>query len=742
MNFLLNKLRYITKRTKIIICVILIISSCIVSYLTYYEYKNTIVEQHQNNMLTTARAISRNIEFLAIDISKSMKILTLDENFIKEFSYDTYDSGTYIKDRGKAYYDGEKGIVDGVYFFNDLGNTICTYPENLTFDKKDIEDDMEKVIKKRTTHIGKAYLDKNKNTFILNIYEPILYEDNVEGVMVVSITIDDIYSSIVAPVEAGAKGYVMVKDQEGTILMHPVKEQIGMDVIETRKAEHPDLEFYELEKLIDDQLKGIEGTAVYHSYWWGDEKLQKVKKFNAYTPANLGDYFWVIAITTSYDEIQGPVETFLLRMLTIAVIMIIVIYLFSSNLMKMKKDKEALEKETEYLRTINETSEELRKKETELYHTHKLKIIGTLAGGIAHDINNLLTPILGYSELLLMDMNKDSEYYEDIEEIYKASQNGKELVEQILLLSRNDNNLIKTELIDVNKILKETKKLISIAIPKNIKFKENIDENCGFINANFAQIHQIFFNLCINAYQAIEREDGFIEIGCRRIGGIEANKETPRLNSEKTYVKIYIKDNGCGMKDEVKFRIFDPFYTTKNTGNGTGLGLFVVQGIIDKYKGSITVESAIGEGSTFYVYLPLETDEINEIIEIQEEQKNNKKKSIFLIDDNEEIIRVLKKELEYFGHKVTTENDAIRGLEYFKEKYSEFDIVITDYRMPNIKGSQLAAEIKKIRTDISIILITGYIDDNSEDILNNSCIDEHISKPIKLVELLNAINRL
>lgn len=733
------------RTTTVYLFLVIILSGFI--YLAYDEYKKAIVVQQQQQMLGISKSISRSIWLFNDDVVDSIKAVTLDKDFIKSTSYieegkmlDVYDK------KIEAYYEAKGGDVNSICFYSKNGKLVTQYPNGLQNTDSVLQTDVNIAIAKQKTHIGKVQFDKTKNIFIYNVYQPVFDGDNFKGIISAGIRIDAIYDKLIAPVKVGEKGYALVKDQDGIIIMHQLKEQLGIDVIETRKQMHPELDFRELENLIYHQLKGEEGVAIYHSYWWAEESsgesLKKVKKLNAYTPVKLGDYFWVIAVTMDYDEVQKPINKFLGIIIGIVIMIIIIIYFFISKLFKMKKNKEELEKETEYLRVLNETTEQLRKKETELYHSHKLKMIGTLAGGIAHDINNLLTPILGYSELLLMRTEEDKEYYEDVKEILKASKKGKDLIEQILSFTRNDNEAIKMEWVDIKEVTRETLKLLKAVIPKEVIIKEDIKEDCGRIKANPTQIHQVIFNLCTNAYQSIRNNRGIVEISLNTIGGMEANNINNAFSKKGNYVELVVKDSGCGMDEETKKRIFDPFFTTKEIGKGSGLGLFVVQNIVDKYGGIITVDSEIGIGSCFKVYLPLVNQEANEEKDEKLKYKllkDNFSKRILVVDDSEENIKVIKKSLEHLGFEVVVETDGRKAIKVFKNDSKRFDIVITDYMMPNIKGVELAAQIKKI-TNIPIILMSGYID--KKHISYDSIVDVLIKKPIELSELLEAINKV
>lgn len=735
-NFKFVKIKEIHKLSHMQLMSILAIGAIVVlsalTYFIYDDYRATIIYQQQRRMLETSRSIARSTELFITDIQDSVKIITSDSNF---------NDGTLYKERLKAYYEAKKDVIDKVYFFNTDGEILDEYPKDKQVVNSSLRTDINTVISMKKSYIGKTYLEKSSNGFLLNVYEPVFHGKDFKGVIAVSISLESIYNKLISPLQIGEKGYAMMKDEAGIIIMHPVKEQIGMDVIESRKQAHPDLNFEELEKLIKDQITGKEGTAIYHSYWWGDNVLKKVKKFSAYTPVQVGDHFWIIALTLSYDEVQKPINEFLFKIIGIAIIIIVIIYIFILALIKMKNNKEELEKQAKKLKTLREASEQRRKEESELYHSHKLKIIGTLAGGIAHDINNLLTPILGYSELLLMRMPKESEYYDEVDEIYKASEKGKDLIEQLLIFSRNDSGIIKVSPININTVTRETIKLIKVVLPKKVIIKESIKENCGYINANFTQIHQVIFNLCTNAYQSIKNNGGTIEVSLDTVEGIKINGNHKSSVKGKKYVEIKVADTGCGMDEETKTRIFEPFFTTKDIDEGTGLGLFVVQSIIDKYKGIIEVYSELGKGSCFKVYFPLVSMESKIDNVIFKENSNNGKK-ILIVDDNEDITKLLKKSLEGVGYNVITENDSIKALKLFEANYEEIDLVITDYMMPNLNGGELAIAIKEIKPKTGVILMTGYIKDKENLININDFIDEYITKPIKFNNLCETIEKV
>lgn len=725
------------KRVKISIGVLFIGLYVLGTYLNYDEYRDTIIKKQQDNMLGITRSICRSVELYLESIVDTMESIAGDREFIQDINrVSGTEEKNVILDEFRAYYNSKSELVDRIYFIDSQGKVVSYYPdgsEDITIENKE---DIEIALKTRETHIGRAYMHKDLKIFVVNIFQPVFVDEEFKGVIAISLSLDVIYDNLIAPVKVGQKGYVMVKDQEGIIIMHPVKEQVGMDVIESRKEAFPGLEYQELEKLVSEQLKGKEGTKIYHSYWWGDNVLKKTKKLNAYTPLKFGDYFWIVAFTTSYEEIADPINKFLVKSFFNSTVIAVIMGLFLIILFNMKKNKDELEKETKYLKMLNETSEQLRKQEAELYHSQKLNMIGTLAGGIAHDINNLLTPIMGYSELLLMGFAEESEEYEEIQEIYKAAQKGKDLTQQMLVLARSDSNIIQEELVDINLAVKDTLKLLKTLVPKKIVINEHIDQDCGYISISYTQIHQVLFNLCTNAYQSMDGS-GVMEVSLKVISGKKAQKINNKLSAREEYVEIIIKDSGCGMDEETLSRIFEPFFTTKEIGDGTGLGLFVVQSIIEKHNGVIQASSVVGEGSTFEIYFPVVNGNINNS-EVVKRREKSELKRILIVDDNEEVTKVLKKGLQQHGYKVVCYTSPIKALKVWKGSYNLYDIVITDFMMADMKGNELAREMKAVKPGVPIILMTGYMDSELIE-KDKEIFDGYVTKPIEISALVRII---
>jgi two-component system cell cycle sensor histidine kinase/response regulator CckA len=376
----------------------------------------------------------------------------------------------------------------------------------------------------------------------------------------------------------------------------------------------------------------------------------------------------------------------------------------------------------------------------QLQHSQKLQMVGTLTGGIAHEFNNLLTPILGYSEILKDKFDENSETYDEVNEIFGASSKAKDLIEQLLIFGRSDNGVSKHRLTQVSGLVDETLKLIKSIITPNI---EVVVENCDkqvWIMANRAQVHQVIFNLCTNAFHAMKYKGGVLRVMVNTVCADQAPRNNFNTVVTGEYVRITVSDTGSGISKEAIDKIFEPFFTTKPVGEGTGLGLFVVRKIVETHNGIITVKSEPNQGSKFEVYFAKINDWRNESEEYKPKIDSiNATLSVLLIDDKQKVIKVIKKGLESKGFKVIAEINSIDALRIFDDNPARFDVVITDQTMPHIKGLELAERFKQIRPDIKIILITGFVEEQVLECKERRVIDDYMVKPISAEHMAEKI---
>ncbi len=377
--------------------------------------------------------------------------------------------------------------------------------------------------------------------------------------------------------------------------------------------------------------------------------------------------------------------------------------------------------------------------EKQLRQSQKMEAIGTLAGGIAHDFNNILGSILGYTELSLMDVQEDSLIWKNLKECIKASLRARDLVKQILAVSRKTEG--QKELLQINLIVKEALKLLRATIPSTIEIIQDIDKEPAAVFADATHIHQIVMNLCTNSAHAMSGRKGSLEVSLKNI---EITDREAHLYNELTlgpYVKLTIKDTGHGMTRDVIEHIFEPYFTTKKHGEGSGLGLAVVHGIVKSYRGEIRVESEPEKGSTFYIYIPRVITDIKEEIETASPLPCGKER-ILIVDDEELLVNAMGKMLEKLGYTVIVKNNTYDLLGTFRKEPHNFDLVITDQTMPQMTGIELAGELTGIRPDIPVILCSGYTDIISMEKARETGIRDILKKPVTIQDLAGALENL
>ncbi len=380
--------------------------------------------------------------------------------------------------------------------------------------------------------------------------------------------------------------------------------------------------------------------------------------------------------------------------------------------------------------------EEKERMENYLRQSQKLEAIGTLAGGISHDFNNILAAIIGYTELSLYQLPEKSRIKENLQHILKGCNRAKHLIQQILTFSRRRE--IKRQPVDIKPVIHEVLKLMRASLPRNIIIKKDIGIKHSVIFADPTEIYQLLMNLTTNAAHAIGDRKGKICITLKDAGKSELYKYDEIKDGH--YISLTVSDTGCGIEPEHLDRIFEPFFTTKTADNGTGLGLAVVYGIVKSMEGFINVTSTPGECTSFQIILP----RLNAIITNSEEKTpeiTGGHEHILFIDDDKEIVDMEKQVIENLGYTVTSTDNSLKALEIFRENPGRFDIIITDCNMPYMTGLQLANEIRKIQKNIPVIMCTGYGEYGNSDKFLESGIDEVIIKPVNMHNIAGVLRK-
>ena len=378
---------------------------------------------------------------------------------------------------------------------------------------------------------------------------------------------------------------------------------------------------------------------------------------------------------------------------------------------------------------------EVRKLREQLFQAQKMEAIGTLAGGIAHDFNNILGAMLGYTELSIQHLDPDSIPRNHMDKVLTAGSRAAELIRHILTFSRQTEH--ERQPLDIRPIIKESLSLLRATLPASIDIQSDIPDIVGNVLADHSQVQQIIMNLCTNAAHAMSLKGGVLVVSLSEIT-IETAKKFGLSNGR--YLKLSISDSGKGIEPMIRSRIFDPYFTTKSKGEGTGLGLATTHGIVKSYGGAIDVYSEVGVGSTFNVYLPVIDDETR-TSEVLEQPFVRGSECILFVDDEELLVEMGREILGSLGYTVVPHIRSFEALQDFKRNPRRFDLVLTDLTMPEMDGIELSTEILKLRPDIPILLCTGFSAQIVPERARRAGIRQVLMKPLLVGTLAQAIRQ-
>lgn len=375
-----------------------------------------------------------------------------------------------------------------------------------------------------------------------------------------------------------------------------------------------------------------------------------------------------------------------------------------------------------------------------LEQVRKMEALGTLAGGIAHDFNNLLCIILGFTELVKADIPGENLNADRLEKVIEACLRAKDVVKQILTFSRPNDVDLKP--VKISPIIREALRFLRSSIPANIDIQLDIKAESDVVEADPVKINQVILNICSNAFYAMKEQGGVLEVILEEANLTGTTDIQGYRLKPGHYVKLTIRDTGTGMEPGVVQRIFEPYFTTRSVGEGTGMGLAVVHGIVKTHGGAVTVQSEPGKGSTFQVYFPVIEEEAIAGKEITRRgfiPKGHER--ILFVDDEETVGDIVKQMLQHLGYRVEIKFNGLEALELFKSDPDQFDMVITDMIMPKMTGTELAKEILDIKPGFPIIIFTGFSEKIRQEELQSLGIDTLLLKPPVREELAQIIRK-
>lgn len=546
------------------------------------------------------------------------------------------------------------------------------------------------------------------------------------------------YEQLVSDIHVGENGYLVIKNDENRIIMHPERAQWGLDILGGRQSMYKDeaLDLASLQALLDAQLTEESGIMDYYSYWWTDPALPRVRKVSAFRRIDIGDSFWTVSAVLDYDDLYRPVAesfrkvslVFGIGVLVLAAVMAYIFVLLLKN--RRSADKIAALKE------VNGALEELHRSEETLAHTQRLQLMGTLTGGIAHEFNNFLTPITGYADLIMAEADPDSDIYDSAQEISDAAEKARDVVKQISAMSRKNVETVY-EPLKAEKLLDKTMKLVRTNCPRQVELRTAFAAGDACILGNATQLQQVILNICVNGVHAMGTAGGALTVGA---DVVERTALFARFPDEKIpadwqkYLCIRITDTGCGMDKDTLQHIFEPFFTTKKSGEGTGLGLAVAEQIIHTHRGWLCADSTPGEGSTFYIYLPVQ-EQTRQQEYLQWGQRHDLR--ILAADENRKVLDLLEKDFGRLGLSITTcaRREDMQG--FLRD--TPYDVLLIDESLADGSGVDFCMAIQNQYPALTRIVMAAAPTREIVDAKRHKIIDGYIVKPVAASTLMEVI---
>ncbi|WP_339136419.1 MAG: MASE3 domain-containing protein [Candidatus Electrothrix sp. GW3-4] len=395
------------------------------------------------------------------------------------------------------------------------------------------------------------------------------------------------------------------------------------------------------------------------------------------------------------------------------------------------------------MRNITDRKREEREKkklENQLRHSQKMEAVGTLAGGIAHDFNNILGPIFGYTELALDVLPEDDRVTLWLKEVLRASHRARELVRQILTISRRADQDVQP--LRIQLLIKEALKLLRFSVPSNIEIRQDLGPDCEAVLADPTRIHQVIMNLCTNAYHAMRQTGGVLEVSLQQVILAQEDVANKMPLQPGSCLQLTVQDTGSGIPKELMEKIFEPYFTTKAQGEGTGLGLAVVQSIVMDFGGAITVSSEPGKGTTFQVYLPVLPTGEEKVRPEESAPLPRGTERILIVDDDQELVLMNQRLLETLGYQAMAYADSFEALAAFQQQPDRVDLVLTDMTMPKMTGDELTQRLLALRPDLPVIICTGFSELIDEDKAQELGARALMMKPLTKKELACAVRQV
>lgn len=560
--------------------------------------------------------------------------------------------------------------------------------------------------------------------------------DTKEGLykLCFAMNLEALYKNSVAKVKIGKNGYSVVKDQNLYIIMHHAKDQIGLDALYDRERLYPELNYSSMHAWLEKQENEDSGTGVIDTYDWADETRPRVQRVVAFRAIYIQGERWIVNSTIPVTELSAPLDDMMMTMIGIVFVYIMLLGIIVVFVLQSHFQAAATEKEITYLKEINRGMEAVARKNEEIRHYQRIQSLGMMSSHIAHEFNNYLTPVMIYAELLENDESISAENKEMIHEMLVSVDRASDLSKQLLAFARQDTG-VRLERLNFTEEVRHAAGIVEQLAPSAITVHIDITEESLYILGRKGMAEHILMNLCKNAFQAMEKTE-WKELGIELTGG-------------HSHLVLRVRDTGCGISEDAQQKIFEPFYTTKGSRHGTGLGLSVVRNILSSIGGTIRVESTLGEGTCFSMEIPLCEEEdgeenvrpaSNHGVEGNKGDADGKTSAIgnaysskgqkaiskiaFVVREERQktwksLVRSPEKAIDFYGHPAAL-------IDRIQKDPAAYDMVITTYQLPTMNGIELCEIIRRLSPGVRLVLVAKQGGADYEWYLNNGMIDRFI----------------
>lgn len=674
-----------------------VLASAIILYCgawSYSQYRRELIKTEQEQLLAMARTVGTS---LVNFVEQELDNLELYFTSLELQGQDREAGG--IRQAAEVFFESGDGLYDAVACYGPDGGLVFQLgPMDYGY--------RWAAGGKRAAICGKRLVGDHYEMFISKkfVWGGELYT------VIYAMDLNEIYVRIVEPVKIGEGGYSIVKDKDLSIIMHHAPGQIGMDAVYDRGKRYPQLDLTDLSRWIQAQQVEPEGVDVINSYLWDDPGLAEEKRIVAYTSIRLPGETWIVNSTLPFRELDGPLNRMFLRLMGISGVYLAAVAIFVFVMTRSFVRTEGQKREIDYLRQINDGMELLCRKEEEIQHYQRVQSIGQMSSHIAHEFNNYLTPVMLYGEILEGDGSIGEENRELVKGILNAAAQAADLSRKLLDFGRQDSGSVLSP-INLTEEVQAAVNMVRQLTPQEIEFSSEIDGQDIYVMGKAGMAEHILMNLSNNAYHAMEGSGGRLTVRFGRTpGAAEA--------------ELSVSDTGCGIGPDKVDKIFEPFFTTKRSGKGTGLGLSVIRNLMVSVGGRIQVESAPGEGATFWLYFP----EVKAPEADGSGGKAAKCGRVAVVDDEPEMLKALEAALKRKNRKAECFTHPAVVLSRLQKHRDYFDLIITDYSMPSMDGLEFAAVVRRLNPDIRLVLMSGKEEEQFSWYLKNRFIDAFILK--------------